>query len=165
MAMSAARYRGPDDARCVEEARVQRHRVGQLIAADHLDRECLPHGGVEHGHRPGDRSDHVDLPHGRVTGEREHREQRRGDHERGLGAEQHPALIEPVRYGAAEEAEQRVRSELADREDADRERRVRLLHHEPGLGDALHPGAADRDHLSEEVQTVVVVAAQAGEGS
>src|SRR5580700_914919 len=38
---------------------------------------------------------------------------------------------------------------------------MRVLHYEPCLRDALHPGATDRHDLAEEVQPVVVVAAQA----
>ena len=87
------------------------------------------------------------------------------DHERGLRAQQHLALIDPVRDRATEESEQPVGAELADREDADRERRVGVLHDEPCLGDALHPRAADGHDLPEEIEAVVVMPAQAHEGA
>ena len=61
-AISDAGERRPEDARDVEEARVERDRVRQLVAADHLERQVLPRRRVEHERGAGQRGDRVDLP-------------------------------------------------------------------------------------------------------
>ena len=54
--------RGADDTRGVEEARVQRDRVRQLVAADHLEGERMAARRVEHEGRTGENREHVDEP-------------------------------------------------------------------------------------------------------
>ena len=49
-------------------------------------------------------------------------------------------------------------SELGDGDEPERERLVRQLEHEPGLGDVLHPGADQRGALPGVEQPVVAVA-------
>ena len=77
-----------------------------------------------------------------MTGER-----CRDHHRDRLGPDHELAVVDPVGDDAGDEAEDRA-DEAAEGEQADRERRVRQLDHEPREGDVLHPGAADRDHLA-----------------
>jgi hypothetical protein len=61
--------------RDVEQARVERDGVRQLVAADHLERERLARGRVEDERGARERRDRVDVPRRRVPGhgvDREH---------------------------------------------------------------------------------------------
>jgi hypothetical protein len=64
---------------------------------------------------------------------------------------------------AHEEAEERHRQELRERERADRHGRVRQLQDEPRRRDLLHPRARERDRLPDEVEPVVPVLAHTRE--
>jgi hypothetical protein len=99
------------------------------------------------------------------VGEGERGENRGGHHLRGLRADDRPAGVEAVDEGAADEAGDGVGQALEEGENAERHRRPGQLDDEPGLGDVLDPGAGDRDALPGEEQPVVVMAAEAAEGS
>ena len=88
-------------------------------------------------------------------GREEHRGRLRRDHE--------SPVVDPVGEDAGEEAEDGEGDEAAERERADRDRRVRQLDDEPGERDVLHPRPADRDHLAGEEEAVVAVPPQARE--
>ncbi len=57
-----------------------------------------------------------------MSGERQPGKERGRDHEGGLRANQHLALIKSISKGTAEETEEAVRAELAHGEDADSQR-------------------------------------------
>ena len=83
------------------------------------------------------------------------RQQAGGD----LRAEQQAALVEAVGEHAAPRPEQQHRQELQRGDDAERGAvLVGQLEDEPRLRDVLHPRAADRDRLPDEVEAVVAVA-------
>ena len=155
--------RGPEDPRRVEEARVEGDRVLQLGRADHPVGQGLARGRIEDEQRSVQRRDHVDVPRLGDPGERERGDQARERHLRGLRPDHRPPRVEPVDDDACEEAEDREREELRDGEDADGDRRVRELDHEPALREALHPRPGLRDDLTGEEVAVVAVVAEAGE--
>ena len=88
---------------------------------------------------------------------REHGEHGRKHHRRRLRRHHEPARVESVGEHAGEEPEHAEREELAEREDADGDRRSGQLEHEPRHRDVLHPGARDRDDLPREEEPVVAV--------
>ncbi len=149
--------RGADDPRAVEEARVQRDRVRQLVATDHLKGECLPARCVDDERSAAEEREQVDDRDVLPAGEREHGEPRRDRHLRGLRRHHELAVVEAVGDHARVEAEEHERQEPAEREAADGERRARQLDDEPGERDVLHPGAGERDHLAGEEQAIVPV--------
>src|SRR6266566_5793496 len=90
----------------------------------------------------------------------------RGEHHlRELGADDRPPRIEPVDHDAGDQAEERERHELAERQDSDGYRRVSQRENEPGLRDALHPRPDVRDDLPGEEEAIVTVFADAEKGS
>ena len=116
------RHRRAEDPRRVEEARVERDRVRQRLAADHPVRQLLARRHVEHEDRAVDERDRVEHPRLRDAGERDPGERDRGHELAGLRPEHEAARVEPVGDHAGEEAEERERQELRERHDADRER-------------------------------------------
>ena len=154
--------RGPDDPRRVEERGVERDRIRELGRPDHLVRERLPRGCVEHQHHASQHGEHVHLPWLDVAEQRQQRQERRRDHRGRLRRHHEPARVEPVGEDAGKEAEHAERQELAEDEDADRDRRSGQLEHEPRHRDVLHPRSRDRDRLADEEQPVVAMP-EAGE--
>ena len=73
---------GPTMRDALSEARVERDRVRQLPRADHLERQRLPPGCVEHEGDAAERREHVDDRQRRRAGQR-HGGERRGDEHRG----------------------------------------------------------------------------------
>ena len=108
---------GPDHARGVEEARVQRDRVRQLVAPDHLEGERVPAGRVEDECRAGEDREQVDDPERLEPAEHEHGEERREDHRDGLRPDHELAVVDPVGDDAGDEAEDRERDEAAEGEE------------------------------------------------
>ena len=94
-----------EDAREVEEARVERDRVRQLVLADHLERQVLARRCVEHDRCPRERGDRVDLPQLDVPEQRERREHRGEQHLHGLRHDHRAAVVEPVGDDAREQPE------------------------------------------------------------
>ncbi len=154
--------RRPDDPCRVEERGVERDRIRELGRPDHLIRERLPRGCVEHHHHASQHGEHVHLPWLDVPEQRQHRQERRRDHRGRLCRHHEPARVEPVGEDAGKEAEDAERQELAEDEDADRDRRAGQLEHEPRHRDVLHPRSRDRDRLADEEQPVVAMP-EAGE--
>ena len=155
--------RRADDPRGVDEARVQRDGVRQLSRPDHLERQRLASGPVEHERDAAERREEVDDRERRGSGQRDERERRRDEHRRGLRPDDEEPRLEPVDDRAREEAEQRVRDEPAEEEQADGERRAGEGDDEPGEGDVLHPRPCERDDLTREEEPVVVVTPKAAE--
>jgi hypothetical protein len=84
------------------------------------------------------------------------------DERRHRRADGHPqqnrALVETVSESPTDGGEQQRRNLLHRNGDAEQQRRVRQLEHQPCLGELLHPGAADRDRLTECESAVVAYA-------
>ena len=72
-----------------------------------------------------------------------------------LGRHHEPTRVETVGEDAGKEAEDAERQELAEDENADRDRRSGQLEHEPRHRDVLHPRSRDRDRLADEEQPVL----------
>ena len=87
----------------------------------------------------------------------------RDDHCRALRRDEQPPRVEPVDDHAGDEPDQEERQEAAERERADRERRVGELDHEPRERDVLHPRPGERDDLPREEEPVVPVRAERAE--
>ena len=150
--------RRTDDPGGVEEHRVERDGVDDLVAADHLDDERLASRVVEGVDEAEDRREHVDVPElDPVRGDEDGQDERL-DHRRRLGDQQHPPLRQAVDDHPGEEGEDRHRQELEGGDGAERERRVGEPQDEPRLPDRLHPGADERDELAEPEEPEVVVA-------
>ena len=115
---------GADDARRVEQARVERDRVRQLVAPDHLIGERVPAGRVEDERGAAERGEHVRMPDLGHAREGERGECDRDEHRRGLRHDHEAADVEAVGDHAGEEAEDGERGEAAEREHADGHRRV-----------------------------------------
>ena len=92
----------------------------------------------------------------------EQRQECRRDHRGRLRRHHEPARVEPVGEDAGKEAEHAEREELAEDEDADRDRRSGQLEHEPRHRDVLHPRSRDGDRLADEEEPVVAMP-EAGE--
>ena len=73
----------------------------------------------------------------------------------GLGDEEEAALVDAIDDDAGEGAEQQQREVLERGGRAEDDARAAELQHEPGERDGLHPGAADREGLADEVAAVV----------
>ena len=157
--------RGADHARAVEEARVERDRVRQLLPADHLERERVTAGRVEDERCPGGRGERVREPDDLRAGKRQCRQCQGDDHRRRLRDHDEPPVVEAVRDNARDQAENCERGEAAEGEEADRDGRVRELDDVPGERDVLHPGSDEGDDLAREEQPVVPVLAEACEGA
>ena len=84
---------GPDHARAVEDHRVERDRVGQILAPDHLDHEGLACRHVKSRHQAVHRGqyDHVLDPHRAGPGKR--RQDERAQHQQHLGGDDQPAAV------------------------------------------------------------------------
>ena len=156
---------GPDDARRVEEAGIQRNGIRQLVAADHLERERVAPRSVEDESGAGENRQHVDDPDRLQAADHEDGERRREEHRDGLSADHEPAVVDSVGDDACEQAEDGEGDEAAEGEQSDGDRRARQLDDEPGERDVLHPGAADRDHLAGEEEAVVAVPLETREGA
>ena len=74
----------------------------------------------------------------------------------GLRDDQELALVDTVGQRAAPGAEEQHRSELQADRDPEVQGAAREAQDQPVLGHGLHPGAAHRDDLAEEVEPVVV---------
>jgi len=149
--------RRADHRRGVENRRVQRDGVHQVLLAHHLDLECLPSGHVESVDHAGRKSrDHHHPVPGVACGAQ--RKQSEGRHdERRLRNQEDGSLAIAIRDHAGEGAPDEDRQELRRQGDADQKSAVRELQRQPRQRDGLHPGADGRDDLAEQEQTVVAV--------
>ena len=149
---------GPDDARAVEHRRVERDRVGEVLAADHLDAERLTDRHVDRvgdAQRERDEHEHPDLDGARHD---QQEDDEREDHLATCVDDQEPALGQRVGDDAGEQAEQQDGDELGGDDDAQPDRVVGQRQDEPRLGHLLHPRADERDRLAGEEQPVVAMA-------
>src|SRR5207237_8995099 len=160
-----ARERRAEDARRVEEARVERDRVRKRLPAHHPVRQLLARRHVEHQNEPVQERDRVQHPRFRNAADRNQRERNRGDELADLRPDHEPSRVEPIREHPRKEPEERKRQELRERHDPHGERiAVRELEDEPAERDPLHPRAGLRDRLAREEESVIAVA-QAREGA
>jgi hypothetical protein len=111
-----ARQRGPEDTRDVEQARVERDRVRQLVASDHLERQVLTRRRIEDECCACESGDRVDLPQLQLAEQGDRCKHGGEEHLDGLGREHHSAVVEAVGDDPGEEAEQGERPEAADRQ-------------------------------------------------
>src|SRR5436190_6210648 len=155
----------PEDPRAVEDARVETDRVRQFDRADHAEGQLLTGWGVEDLNEAHERCDHVDVPRAGDSRKRDDGDRGGEDHLRQLRADNGSPGVEPVDDDAGDQAEERERHELAERENPDRDRRVSQREDEPGLRDALHPRADVRNDLAREEQAIVAVLPDAEEGA
>ena len=107
--------------RRVDEARVQRNGVWQLARADHLERQRLASRPVEHEGDAAERREQVDDRKRGRSGQRDECECCGDEHGRGLRPDDEEPRLEPIDDRACDEAEQRVRHEAAEEEQADGE--------------------------------------------
>ena len=113
-AISTPASAGPKMRARVEEARVERDRVRQLVAPDHLEREVLARRRVEDERGAGERGDRVDLPQLDVPEQRDRGEHGGEDHLHRLRDDHGAAVVEAVGDDAGEQPEHRERPEAAD---------------------------------------------------
>ncbi len=156
--------RGPDHSRAVEDHRVHRDRVGQIFAPDHLDHERLPPRHVERAHKSIERGEHDHVFDFDDAGPGQSREHERADHQQRLRADYQAAAIDVIDHHAGEQCDQHDRHEARKRDDAEHQRRIRKLQHQPRLRDHLHPGADQRDQLSDEEEPEIAMPQRAERG-
>jgi hypothetical protein len=114
--------RRPEDPGAVEEAGVEADCIGQLGRSDHAEGQGLARGSVQHLDEPHQRCDHVDVPGLCDARQCDDRNGRGKQHLCDLRADHRPPRVEPVDDDPGDEAEERERHELAEGEDADRDR-------------------------------------------
>ena len=155
--------RGPDDARAVEQAGVERDRVRQLALPDELEGQRLPAWCVEDESDPAQGGEDEHQREGRRAGQDKSRQRGGDDHLGRLRPDEQPSCLDAVGHPARDEAEDREGKEAAEGERADGEGGVGELQDEPGKRDVLHPRSRDRDDLAGEEEPVVAVSAKAAE--
>ena len=132
--------RRPDDARHLEDGRVQRNGVRQVLArVDHFHDESLPRRGVERiGHAEQEGKDD-DVPRLHPAQEDIGAQDERKRHHAGLRCDEQVAFGDPVHDQAGPQREKKDRHRAGETDDAQIKRRAGQLIHQPGLGDVLHP--------------------------
>ena len=93
-----------DHARAVEHGGVQRDRVHQVFAADHVDQKRLSRGNIKGVDDAQQRREHDDLPHTHDVRERKNRQNERENHRRGLGRDHHAMAVPTVSDHSADGA-------------------------------------------------------------
>ncbi len=159
-----ARRRGADHAGAVEHRRVQRDGVHEIAAGHQVGDVGLARRHVERGGEAVEGGEHRDVPELHVAAPDQGRQREGLQHERGLRAQEQPPLAHPIADRPGEEREEQDGAELERADQAEAERRVRQLQHEPRLPDALHPRADEGDELSAPEQPEVPVAEGAQPG-
>ncbi len=94
-------------ARAIEHGRIQRDRVHQVLAADHVDQKRLPRRNVECIHRAKQGRQYDDFPDAHDVRERENCEDERKNHRRNLRADDDAMAIPAVGGHAADGGEQK----------------------------------------------------------
>ena len=79
------------------------------------------------------------------------------DHGRRLGHEQDAPFGPAIGKDPSEDREEQYRQSLQRAHQAELPGAVGQLQHQPGLPDALHQGAHQRDHLAKPVQTKIAL--------
>ena len=151
----ATGYRRSDHAAEVERRRVEGHRVGERVAADHLVDERLAGRGVERCGGAEGEGDGVHMPGLGDSGDRQDTEKggsrRHGD----LRHHHHRSLGEAIGEDTGDRGEQQDRQELQTGRQAEGAGTAGEGEHEPVLGDALHPCPRVGDKRAGGEQAVV----------
>ena len=98
------------------------------------------------------------------AGPRESREHEGADHQERLRADYQATTIDVIDHHAGEQRDQHDWHEARKRHDPEHQRRVRELQHQPRLRDHLHPGADQRDQLSDEEEPEIAMPQRAEGG-
>src|SRR6266487_4650716 len=152
-----SRNRRADDPGGVEHGRVERDRVHEILFADELHDERLAGGNVERVDDAEEHRQRHDLPRRDPAGPHEHGQRQRFEHLQGLRPHDELALVHPIHDDTRVQREQQDAHGAERLRQADGERRVGDVEHEPPECDRLHPGPDDRDALTEEEQPEVAV--------
>ena len=144
-----------DDAGAVHDHRVERDRVGQIGSADEIRDVRLAGGDVDRAAETVDRREDHDVPVLDSTAPHERREHERLQLHGGLADEQDLSLGKAVAQDPSDGGKQQDRRELKRAHEAELQRRVREIQHEPGLRHALHPRPDLRDQLADPEQPEV----------
>ena len=153
-----ARHGGTDDARRVDEHRVQRDRVREITAVgNEVDVHRLPQRQVERRARAEPQRENDQLPRLDPSERDEHRQHDRLHEHQRLRDQQPAAPVDPVREHAGEIAEQQDADVGAERDDAEQPRRSGQTIREPAHRDLLQPRADQRQPLPGEEQPVVAM--------
>ena len=109
--------RRPDDARGVEEARVERDGVRQFVPADELEVSAWRLGASKTAAAPPEQREDVERPELRLSNQDQDCKHR-GDHHRNRLDEHHrPAVVETVRKDSGRKREDRERGEAEECEE------------------------------------------------
>jgi len=138
------------DPRRVEGRRVEGDGVDEVHPAHQLGQERLTGRGVEGLGEAGQHRHDADVPVPDASGghERGERHRQRGEHE--LRRHQQAALGQAIGVGACDDREQQDGTELERADEAQAQRRVGQLQHEPRLGHGVHPAGDHRHQLGQE---------------
>ena len=150
----------PDDARAVEDGRIEGDRVGDVVAADHLHHERLASGHVHRVDQAQKEREDEDVPDHDDVEVSEQAQGERQQAQRDLGSDHGPSFGPDVGDDPSEEAQKQDRQELHHAQQADVQDRLIPADQsadEPALGHGLHPRPRDGDELAEEEEAVVAV--------
>ena len=147
--------RRSDHACGVEDRRVERDGVGQVLGSDHLDDEGLTHRDVEGADRPEAARDEHDGGHAHGPRRDEHAEGQCEQHRQRLGEDDQPLAVDAVGHHARGGREAEDRKVAGERDQAEGEAGAREPVHEPALRHALHPRPDQRHALAGDEQAKV----------
>ena len=147
----------PQRARHVEDHGVERHRVGQILAASHIHDERQPRRQVEGLHHSARRGDGQHLPDSQHAGEVKPRQEECQQHVGSLRPKDERPLGQAVGQHAAPGAEKKGRQDLGNLDQGRPFRFAGLLVRQPAQRGRLHPGSHQGNKLTEEVEPVVAM--------
>lgn len=142
----------------VDQHRIEADGVAQVRGADDLKDEGLSRGILEATDQAEQECERVDLPKFHGMRHREDAEAEGKDPHRRLQDDHEFALVDAVGDDAPVGSEDQDGKCLQRGDDAQGNARSGQLEHEPGLGNALHPGADERNRLTAEIKSVVRIA-------
>ena len=142
----------PHDTASIHKDRIQADGVRQEITAHHLLNKCLASGHIEEVDDAKNKSEPVNDPDGWVPERHQEPEAKGQESSAGLRRDQQGSLGEAIDNGAAIGPGHENGEEGQRHHNAQIDRRAREFEDEPGLSDALHPRARNRDQLPDRIK-------------
>jgi hypothetical protein len=141
----------------MEQAGVECDGVGQIGARHQLRDERMPRRQLEGLHHAEQQRQRQDVPRLHPATEREHGQRQRLQHGQRLRAQQQVATREAVGQHPAVQPQHQARQHQRRARQAEYQAGLREPVQQPGLRQALHPGAGQRHQLTEIEQAEVAM--------
>ena len=148
---------GPTMRARLRERGVQGNGVGQVLASDQFDDKRLARRPTQAVRESQQHRQDIEMPELDSAGRDQYPEEKSLDHGRRLGHEQDAPFGPAIGKDSSEEREEQHRQRLQRAHQTELPGAVGQLQHQPGLPDALHPGADQRDHLAKPEQTIIAL--------